>query len=104
LHGVQVEEWRTLLQSSVSWEKYIHFLQQVRRWKETGQETAPLVDVMELLILCIFHLENHIGEKIITIILRKGLDLFQGRKEDYIKMMENLFWTKVLGTEEAPSH
>jgi hypothetical protein len=86
LHGTQVEEWRSLLRSSVAMEKYIYFLEQVRRWNDVGQETVPLVKVVELLIPCILHLENHIGEKIITIILRKGLDAFQGRKEDYISM------------------
>ncbi len=54
---------------------------------------------MELLIPCILHLENRIGEKIITIIIRKGLDAYHGRKEEYIKSIESVFQTKVLGTE-----
>jgi hypothetical protein len=49
-------------------------------------------------------LENRIGEKNITIILWKGLDAFQGRKEDYISKMENVFQKKVLGTEDSPAH
>jgi hypothetical protein len=104
LHGTQVEEWRSLLRSSVAIEKYIYFLEQVRKWNEMGRETVPLVEVVELLIPCILHLENRISEKIITIILRKGLDEFQGRKEDYISTMESIFQKKVLGTEDHPAH
>lgn len=62
--------------------------------------TVPLVQVIELLFPCMLHLENHWGEKIITIILWKGLDAFQGRKEDY----DNVFQRGVLGTEESPAH
>jgi hypothetical protein len=59
---------------SVSME--IFFLQKVRSWNEEGRETVPLVEVVELLAPCILHLENRTGEKIITIIIRKGLDLY----------------------------
>jgi hypothetical protein len=69
-----------------------------------GQEKVPLVKVVELLIPCIFDLENHIGEKIIMIILQKGLDAFQGRKDDYISNMENVSQRKVLGIEDSPAH
>jgi hypothetical protein len=62
-----------------------------------------LVEVVELLIPCILHLENWIGEKIITMILRKGLDPYSNRKEDYISQMQQILWTQVLGTEESPS-
>jgi hypothetical protein len=103
LHGPHAEEWRSILRSSVSMERYIAFLEQVRKWHEMGRDTVPLVEVIELLIPCILHLENRIGEKIVTIILRMGLDVYRGRKKDYITMMENVFHTKVLGTEEAPS-
>jgi len=41
----------------------------VRQWKEEGRETVPLVELVELLIPCILHLKNGVGEKMITIIL-----------------------------------
>jgi len=104
LHGTQVDEWRSLLRVSVSMEKYIFFLERVRMWKAEGRESVPLVEVVELLIPCILHLENRIGEKIITIILRKGLDCYQGRKEDYIETMLKIFRTQILGTDTSPSH
>jgi hypothetical protein len=56
-----------------------------------------------LLIPCILHLENRVGEKMITIILRKAMDEFRGRKEDFQSTMNTTFKTKVLGTDSSPS-
>jgi hypothetical protein len=87
LIGSQVEEWRIALKLNVSMEQYISFLAKVRAWSNDGYETAPLVEVMELLIPCILHLENRIAEKIVTIILWKGLDNYPGQKEAFIGKM-----------------
>jgi len=64
LHGPHVQEWHSILCSSVSMERYIALLEQVRKRHEMGRDTAPLVEVIELLIPCILHLENRIGEKL----------------------------------------
>jgi hypothetical protein len=56
-----------------------------------GIQAVPLVEEVELLIPCILHLENHSNEKIITMILQKGLDLFQQR----IASMQHIVHTKV---------
>jgi hypothetical protein len=103
LHGTQVEEWRSLLRSAVVLEKYIDALEKVRIWHAEGREIVPLVEVVELLIPCILHLENRVGEKMITIILRKALDDFCGRKEQFAEQMNTTFQTKVLGSEDSPS-
>ena len=66
LHGSHVDEWRNLLRCSVELEKCIAVLEKVKEWKAQGRETVPLVEVVELLIPCILHLENRVGEKIIT--------------------------------------
>ncbi len=50
-------------------ERCIGMLERVQIWKDEGRETVPLVEVIELLIPCILHLENRVGEKMITIIL-----------------------------------
>jgi hypothetical protein len=63
LHGTQVEEWRAMLRISTAMEKCIYFLEKVRMWNDQGRETVPLVEVVELPIPCILHLENRIGEK-----------------------------------------
>jgi hypothetical protein len=58
---------------------------------------------MELLIPCILHLENRIGEKIITIIFRRAWNDCRGRKDEFISQINGAFQTKVLGTEDSPS-
>jgi hypothetical protein len=103
LHGAHVEEWRNLLRSSIEMEKYIAVLQKVKEWDAQGRETVPLVEVVELIIPCILHLENRVGEKIITIILRRALDDFHGRKDDFIERMNAVFKRKLLGSDLSPS-
>jgi hypothetical protein len=59
---------------------------------------------VELLIPCILHLENRVGEKVITIILWKALDDYHGiNTEDLFNNINNTIRTKVLGTPESPS-
>ncbi len=99
----ELEDWRSALQACVDNEKAIAILKKVREWKEEGVDNAALVELIELLIPCILHLENRIGEKMITIILRKALINFDGRKETFIHRMDTFFQTKVLGSEECPS-
>jgi hypothetical protein len=60
--------------------------------------------VVELLIPCILQLKNCNGEKMVTIILRKALDVYRGQKEDCSQIIEKVFWAKVLGMEESASH
>jgi hypothetical protein len=103
LHGTNVEEWRNLLRSCVETEKCIAVLEKVREWDSQGKETVPLVEVVELIIPCILHLENRVGEKIITIILRRALDDFRGQKDDFIEKINEVFKTKILGSDASPS-
>jgi len=91
--GDQVEEWRSKLRGCAEFEKLISILEKVRQWKEEGRETVPLVELVELLIPCILHLENRVGEKMITIILRKALNAFLGRKDNFITRMDTFFQT-----------
>jgi hypothetical protein len=99
-----VEDWRLSLHQSILLERYITFLESVRQWHDEGQRTVPLVEVIELLIPCILHCENRVGEKILTILLRRQLDHFAGPKMDFIQQMDATFQTKILGTETAPAH
>lgn len=70
------------------------------KWKDEGILKVPLVHYVEFLIPCILHLENRVGEKIVTMILRKGLELWQGPKLTYIKRMEVVFQRQVLRSEQ----
>jgi len=62
------------------------------------------MDIIELLIPCILHLENRVGGKIITMILQKGLERFQGPASNYIQDLEDVIQRKVLGSDTSPSH
>jgi hypothetical protein len=65
-----VDEWRDKLRQSLAMESKIALLMKIKQSKEEGIKRAPLVEFVELLIPCILHLENRVGEKIITMILR----------------------------------
>jgi len=65
--------------------------------------TVPLVEVVKLIIPCILHLENRVGEKIVTSILRHALDDFRGRKDDFIEKMNDVFKRKLFGSDVSPS-
>jgi hypothetical protein len=103
LHGT-VEDWRLSLYQAVVMERYISYLEKVRKWNDDGRLTVPLVEVIELLIPCILHCENRVGEKILSIIMRRQLDHFRGPKIDFIQSMEKTYQTEVLGTEISPAH
>jgi hypothetical protein len=103
-HGKSADEWREALRSCVLMERRINFLMSIKEWHNSGNDSIPLMAIIELLIPCILHLENRVGEKIITIILRKGLEDFQGLPMQYISQMEHVLQCKVLGSDASPSH
>jgi hypothetical protein len=58
-------------------------------------------------IICIMHMENRVGEKIITMLLSIGAERFQKERwaaalDDYIMMMQRYFCTRILGTRLHP--
>ncbi len=81
----------------------INFLITVKEWHDKGWTEVLLMDIIELLIPCILHLENHVGEKIITMILWKGFNQFQGSAMEYIKMLQDTIQSNVLDSERSPS-
>jgi predicted transcriptional regulator len=72
-----------------------NFSQSVKKWHEDGRTTVPLVEFVEFLIPCILHLENRVGEKLITMILRHGerahqwITLNQCRKFSKFQFLEH---------------
>ena len=111
IRGIRIDssdnynDWRSALCMSVAMEKYIKYLENVRQWNEDGRDTVPLIEILELLIPCILHLENRVGEKMVTTIIRKGLDLYDsGPKEEFILTLQHTFQTKIFGSDLSPSH
>jgi hypothetical protein len=102
LHGTQVKEKWSMVPTCINVEKTISILEKVRQWKEEGKETVPLFELVELLIPCILHLENCIGEKMITIILQKALSDFHGWKEVFINRMDTFFSNENIGNRRKP--
>jgi hypothetical protein len=86
-------------------EQITSYLEVVRRWDEDGHKNVPLVEVVKLLIACILHLENTVGEKIIITIIRSCFDCWVGSPLTlFIHKMKDAFQKKVLGSEVSPSH
>jgi hypothetical protein len=102
--GSSVLEWRDALKECVSVERQLHLLTKLKEWHGLGQEQIPLIPYIELLIPCILHLENRVGEKIITMILRKGLDLCTEAGTNYLDRIQSLFQRSILGSEQSPAH
>ncbi len=93
-HGKSVEEWREALRSCVFVEHRIQCLQSLKEWNDSGKDEISLLTIIELLIPCILHLENRVGEKIITMILRKGMEEYQGPTSQYLSEMEHIMQCK----------
>ncbi len=102
--GSSVLEWRDALRACVLLERRLNLLIKLKEWHEQGNESIPLIEYIELLIPCILHLENRVGEKIVTMILRKGLEICSVSSAVYLDRLQAVFQKTVLGTEESPSH
>lgn len=56
-------DWHNALRMSVAMEKPVKYLDNLCKWNETGCDKVALVEILELLIPCILHLENRAGKK-----------------------------------------
>jgi len=77
-------------------------MQAISRGKE-GKEAALML--ISQAIPCIMHLENRVGEKIITVLLARAAEKFQrGRTlgATFLQSIEDIVNTKILGTETRP--
>jgi hypothetical protein len=92
-----VKQWHAQLRESVVFESKI-------AWKNEGILKVPLVHYVELLIPCILHLENRVGEKLLTMILRIGMDHWPSTHKNYIEVIELFFRTQILGRAASPAH
>jgi hypothetical protein len=103
MHGGNVHEWREMLCECVTLGGKNQFLLTVRQWQQEGIDKVPLVAFVELLGPCILHLKNHVGEKIITMIIRFGLQKCQQAPLTYLAELQDVFRKEVLGSPECPS-
>ena len=59
----RMDDWRSAPTASAAMERYFMHLEKVHEWYESGCMEVPLVEVVELFIPRILHLENQVGEK-----------------------------------------
>jgi hypothetical protein len=108
LLGSNVEDWRAALRCCITLENQIKFLVQVKEWHNNGRASVPLVEVVEILIPCILHLENRVDEKIITTILRYAFNEFirksstEASAKASLNMIQDVFQKNILGTVDSP--
>jgi hypothetical protein len=109
LQASHLEDWITSLKACIAMENWIRFLLQVREWHSKGHEVVPLVEVIELLIPCVLHLENRANEKNLTSIVRFFFQEFlktcgtDVNAKNFIHSLQGVIQKHVLGTVEAPS-
>jgi len=85
-------------------EKLFLIAQALRRGAE-GKEAALML-IMQA-IPCIMHLENRVGEKLITVLLAMGSEIFRRERglkslKRYCTAVEHILNTKILGTLARP--
>ncbi len=59
------------------WKEKIKIILTVGDYHQDGVEKVTLVQYMELLIPCMLYLENHVGERIINMMIRFGFKKHQ---------------------------
>jgi hypothetical protein len=103
-----VEDWQAALRCCITLENQIKFLVQVKEWHNNGRASVPLVEVVEILIPCILHLENRVDEKIITTILRYAFNEFirksstEASAKASLNRIQDVFQKNILGTVDSP--
>ena len=99
------EERRARLKEVLALEQTIKLMQRAVQRNSEGKEAALLL--IKQVPPCIMHLENRIGEKIITMLIGYGAMRYQQRNtistlKHYAKNIEEVVNTKILGTVHRP--
>jgi hypothetical protein len=100
-----LEERREALKCQLLVEEMLQLIKPAIDQSELGKAAALML--IKQAIPCIMHLENRVGEKILTVLLSIGLDLYQRRRvassiQNYIKEVERIASRVILGTEWRP--
>jgi hypothetical protein len=90
------------LKKSIKLEQEIYARSITREW-ELFPDDNPLIEYVEKMIPCILHLENRIGEKILSMILFKAEELNGHAFTRFYNEVQEFLRTTVLGTGEHPS-
>jgi len=96
---------RERLKNQLMQEERIMLMQKAIERSAQGREAALML--IHQAIPCIMHLENRSGEKILTMLLSIGADLYQRRRggaslDGYVKEVQRIVQSVILGTEWRP--
>jgi hypothetical protein len=100
-----LEERRRRLRNFLQVEEKLFLIAQALRRGAEGKEAALML-IMQA-IPCIMHLENRVGEKLITVLLAMGSEIFRRERglkslKRYCTAVEHIVNTKILGTLARP--
>jgi hypothetical protein len=101
-----LEEHRDALRCQLLVEEMLQLIKQAIDCSELGKAAALIL--IKQAIPCIMHLENQVEEKILTILLSIGANLYQRRRatssiQNYIEEVERIASRVILGTEWRPN-
>lgn len=104
VHGT-LEERRTRLKDHLKVEQMLKLISQAISRGQEGKEAALML--IEQAIPCIMHLENRVGEKLITILLSLGAEKFQRQRgvknlSRFAANIQHIVNTRVLGSPNRP--
>jgi hypothetical protein len=100
-----MEERRARLKQHLVMEQKLSLIKEAISRTEEGKEAALIL--IKQAIPCAMHLENRGGEKIITMVLSIGANIWQRENqtvslERYIERIQNIVRTRILGTRIRP--
>jgi hypothetical protein len=100
-----LEERRRRLKQHLVVEQQLHIISQAVVRGQQGKEAALML--IEQAIPCVMHLENRVGEKIITVLLSMAAEQFQRRRNvkslgRFAANVHHIVNTKILGTVVRP--
>ncbi len=103
LQGSLEERWQRLKQFLIVEVKLERIQESISRGDE-GKETAQML--ISQIIPCIMHLENRVGEKLITVLLARASEAYQKRNtrglQCFAARIQEIVNTRILGTVYRP--
>lgn len=100
-----LEERRTRLKDHLKVEQQLKMIAQAIARGQEGKEAALML--IEQAIPCIMHLENRVGEKLITVLLAIGAERFQRQRgvkslSRFANNIQHIVNTRILGSPNRP--
>jgi hypothetical protein len=104
LHGT-LQEKRLRLRGHLLVEQRLASIRAAIKRSRLGKEAALIL--IKQAIPCIMHLENRVGEKLLSLLLSQGAIRYQKDRncsslDGYVQAVQNIVCTQILGTRRRP--